>query len=67
MLSDSPSLCRETCQGQEFVTASIPPTILFLEIILGGIGAIPQILSANTDLQTFLHLCGSYINENISK
>ena len=45
MSSDSPSLCREACQGQEFGIASIPPMILFLEMTNCGIGAIPQILS----------------------
>ena len=45
MLSDSPLFCRETCQGQAFVTASTPPIILFLEITFGGIGGIPQIFS----------------------
>ena len=38
---DLPNIYMETCQGQEFGTASTPPTIL-LEITTGGIAEIPQ-------------------------
>ena len=38
---------RDTCQGQEFGTASTPPRILFLNLISGGNEASPQPLSVN--------------------
>ena len=43
----SPESWIETCQGQEFSSTSIPPTILFLisDITTGGIAAFPQVTS----------------------
>ena len=47
-------LCRETCQGQAFATASAPPTILFLELATGGTALVPQIFSEKDNIQIFL-------------